>query len=113
MTATPRVRLWGTISGMLVFGLTLPLWTTLRRVETLYVQAGVAELPWVTELTIDFGSLLWIPAAAGWLLRLVKVREGDPALTAAWFFRMTIAIVIVQVLILLALYYPILKAPSP
>src|SRR6185295_19521035 len=111
MDPQPRVRLWGTISGLLVFGLAFTVWPTLAKMETVYLQMELRELPAATEAALVFGPFLWIPAAAGWVIAAVRARKNRVE-AASWFFQLTIAIVVVDVLALLAILYP-LTIPRP
>ncbi len=106
MEPLARVRLWGMISGLLVFGLAFTLWPMLGKMENVYLQAGLRDLPEATEAVLSYGFLLWIPAAAAWMLAAVQSGKDRPK-AAAWFFWLAVAVVVVDVFSVLAVIYPL------
>jgi cytochrome bd-type quinol oxidase subunit 2 len=105
-TGAPHLGLWGTLSVLLVFGLTLPLWRTLDYVRTVYHESGVWQLPWLAEAAIQIGSLVWILAVPVGILGIDLFRKGERRGATRVFFWMTVVIVAFQILLLFALYYP-------
>ena len=103
----PRVGLWATISGLLVFGLTLPFWGTVGKMRTVYDQLGIEESAIVDLLAF----LIWIPFLGAWLLALNAARK-DRAEAVIWFRRTAVAITLVQLAVFIALWYPILTKPA-
>jgi len=103
----PRIRLWGTISGLLVFGLTLPLWGTAAKAQSLYYQLGTRRLPFLTELALAAADVLWIPALAVGMLAIVLSRSGRRDRATRLFIALSIAIVGIQVVLTLALVFPL------
>jgi len=104
----PRIRLWGTISGLLVFGLTVPLWATMAKVQSLYYQQDTGRLPFLTELALAAAHFLWIPAVAVGLLAIVVSRGGRRDRATLLLIALSIAIVGIQLVLTLALVSPLI-----
>jgi len=104
----PSLPLWGTLSGLMTFGLTFPLWATIGQAQSIYSQIAFGALPLPAEVAMLSGPLLWIPALTGFLLALALARRGRHRTAARLFFWMTLSTGCLHLLTIAALFYPLL-----
>ena len=104
-TRIPCLATWRLLAGLLTIGLTFPIWRALSAIRTLFHENGVHELPPIAFLASALAEVLWIPSVLIGITGLVMLRRGDRQGAARVFFRMTLTLVGLEVLLFGVMFF--------
>jgi len=99
-TRIPSLATWRLLAGLLTIGLTFPVWKAISAMHTLLLRVnGLQQLPPIAFLASALAEVLWIPAVLIGITGLVMIQKGDRQGAARVFFRMTLTLLGLEVLL--------------